>query len=130
MRSFPFLILSLATFLCQAQSISSINFKYWYNLEGEVKMELNPVKQKDSIVVFYTIHTNNPSLNSFTVEWEKKDSYNQRVGGIILPIDSVPLVNGVCEGKFRFTKPEKPFLLVAKLTNKVSSKSWIFFKQI
>ena len=130
MRSFPFLILSLTTFLGHAQSISSINFKYWYNLEGEVKMELNPVKQKDSIVVFYSIHTGNASVNSFTIEWEKKDSYNQRVGGIILPKDSVPLVNGVYEGKFRFPKPEKPFLLVAKLTNRISSKSWVFFKQI
>lgn len=130
MRLFSFLLLTFATLLGHAQSISSINFKYWYNQEGEINLELRPVKQNDSIVVFYTLSTNNSSTNSYTVQWEKRDSYNQRVGAIIFPNDSLPLVNGVRGGKFKFTKPEKPWLLVAKVTNNASSKSWIFFKQI
>ena len=85
MRLFSFLLLTFTTLVGHAQSISSVNFKYWYNQEGEINLELRPVKQNDSIVVFYTLRTNNGSTNSYTVEWEKRDSYNQRVGSYSPP---------------------------------------------
>lgn len=130
MKPFSFLLLAVISLTGYAQSISSINFKYWYNQEGEVTVEINPVRQNDSLVVFYTLRANNPSVRSYMVQWEKKDSYNQRSGGIILPNDSIRLVNGVAMGKFRFTKPEKPWLLVARVTSTAESKAWVFFKQI
>jgi GWxTD domain-containing protein len=124
------LILLLLTTKVMAQSVSSINFDYWYNLQGEVTMELHPVWQGDSITLFYQLKSGNPSYTSYTLKWEKKDSYNQRQGGVIIPHDSVKLVNGEAEGQFRFSKSEKPWLLLVKVTNNATGKLWYFYKQI
>jgi GWxTD domain-containing protein len=113
-----------------AQSVSSINFDYWYNLQGEVNIELHPVWQGDSLTVFYQLKASNPSYSSYILKWEKKDSYNQRQGSIMIPHDTVELINGEAEGQFRFGKPDKPWLLLVKVTNNATGKAWYFFKQI
>ncbi len=130
LRFLVLLLLFPATIIVQAQSVSSINFNYWYNLQSEVDMQLHPARQGDSITVFYNLKSNNPSMTSYSLRWEKKDSYNQRQGGIIIPHDSIVLINGMTEGQFRFAKPEKPWLLMVKVTNTLTAKSWFFFKQI
>ena len=113
-----------------AQSISSVNFNYLYNLQGEASIQFYPVKQRDSIIVYYTLRTNNPAVTSYMVQWEKRDSYNQRQGAIFMPNDTVRLTGGIAAGIFRFSTPAKPWLLTAKVTNKISGKAWYFFKQI
>lgn len=93
-------------------------------------MELHPVWQGDSLTVFYHLTSNNPAHISFTLKWEKKESYNQRQGGIIIPQDSIKLVNGEADGLFRFGKPEKPWLLLVKVTNNATGKSWYYYTRI
>lgn len=119
----------LSTGNVMAQSVSSINFDYWYNLQGEVTMELHPVWQGDSITLFYTLKSANPS-HSYALKWEKKDSYNQRQGEIIVPIDTITLADGTAEGHFRFSKPVKPWLVLVKVTNTTTGKASYFYKQI
>ena len=92
-------------------------------------MQLHQVKQRDSIVVFYSVKSTNASATHYILQWERKDSYNQRQGGLILPHDSVILVNGRAEGKFVFPKPQKPWVLVAKVMGK-AGVLWVAFKQI
>ncbi len=116
--------------LSQAQSISSINFSYWYNFQAEVNMDLHPVHQGDSITLFYNLKSTNPAVLFYVVQWEKKDSYNQLQGAMINPHDTLKLTSGVAEGSFRFAKPEKPWLLVAKVINTTSAHAWVYFKQI
>ncbi len=130
MRFKIFFLFLLTATAGQGQAVNSINFNYLYNSQGEVNLQLHPVVRGDSITVFYLLKANNPSATSYLVQWEKKDSYSQRQGGIILPLDTVVLTQGWVEGKFKFRKPEKPWILMAKVTNKASAKSWFFVKQI
>ncbi len=130
MKFIPFWSLLLASLVGHSQAVNSINFSYLYNLQGEVSMQLHPVVKGDSITVFYLLTASNPSVTSYLIQWEKKDSYSQRQGGIFMPRDTVALSKGSVEGKFRFLKPDKPWVLVAKVTNATSSKSWFFIKQI
>ncbi len=130
MRTLLFCFGSFIAFSTCAQSVSSINFNYWYNQQGEVSLQFYPVKQRDSIIVYYTLKTNNPSVTSYMVQWEKRESYNQRQGAIFLPNDTITLTGGKSDGIFRFSKPQKPWLLFAKVTNPGSGKTWYFFNQI
>ncbi|NOT74613.1 MAG: GWxTD domain-containing protein [Cyclobacteriaceae bacterium] len=129
MRFFTVVFLFVSS-LSVAQPVSSVNFNYLYNLQGEPDLQFNPVIKNDSINLIYTLKTNNPSVTFYVVQWEKRESYSQRQGGIINTSDTLRLINGKAEGVFRFAKPEKPWLFVARVTNTASSKSWIFFKQI
>ena len=130
MRLFFFSLGLTTSLLGFSQPVSNINFNYWYNQEGEVSMQFQPVKQRDSIVVFYTLTTSNPVVTTYLVQWEKRDSYNQRQGGVISPSDTVPMERGKSQGSFRFSRSQKPWVLVAKVTNAETGKAWIFFKQI
>ncbi len=127
---FALIFLLVAAGNVMAQSVSSINFNYWYNLQGEVTMDLHPVWQGDSITLFYTLKSNNPEQSSFALHWEKKDSYNQRQGAIFIPNDTLKLIDGQAEGQFRFNKPAKPWLLMVKVTNTTTAKASYFYKQI
>jgi len=130
MRHFSFLFLMIVAVVGKTQSLNSINFNYLYNLQAEVEVQFHPVKQGDSIVVFYTLKSTNATATSYIVQWEKKDSYSQRQGGLLLPRDSVVMVNGRAEGKFMFPKPQKPWVLAAKVANQANTKRWVYFKQI
>jgi len=112
------------------QAVNSINFNYLYNLQGEVSLQLNPVVSTDSITVYFVLKANNPSNNRYVLQWEKKDSYSQHQGAIIVPHDTVGLSQGWLEGKIRFLKPEKPWVLMVKVQNAVTKKSWYFIRQI
>lgn len=127
----PVLLLSLlaASVQSSAQSANSINFNYWYNLQSEVTVQIHPVKQGDSTVVFYRLKSSNPAA-TYTLRWEKRDSFNQRQGSSIIPLDTVTLSGGWVERHFKFTIPEKPWLLMVKVTNNATAKNWYFFKQI
>jgi GWxTD domain-containing protein len=127
---YSFFLLLLYAVTCPAQSVSSVNYSYLYNVQTEVELQINPVMGKDSITVYYKLIAKNPSGALYSLQWEKKDSYAQRQGAIISPLDSVQLVKGVAEGKFVFPKPEKPWVLVGEVVNRKTSKGWFFFRQI
>lgn len=128
MRYFLFLLL-FSSIHCLGQAVSSINYSYWYDPNTEVNLQINPVMKNDSIVVYYKLVAKNPA-SKYSIQWEKKDSYAQRSGAIMMPLDSIQLKNGVAEGKFVFGKPEKPWVLVGEIVNRKTSKGWFFFKQI
>lgn len=113
-------------FLCNGQSISSINFKFLYNPQTEVEMILRPVAQKDSFRVFYRLRSSVQDKNAFVLQWEKRESYNQRQGGVFIANDTVRTANQEAEGSVLLVKPEKPWLLVVKVTSIGTGKSWMF----
>jgi GWxTD domain-containing protein len=131
MRRFIILIIILfASHGALTQSISGANFNYWYNGQAEVIMQLYSVVRGDSVVVLYTVRGTEKADVSYLIHWEKRDSYDQRQGAIIVPKDTIRLNGNSVSGSFQFQKPEKPWLLVAKVTKTDNSKSWYFFRQI
>ena len=117
------------TISCFAQSVSSINFNYLYNPQNEVDVQLQSIKQGDSIVVLFRLKTFDPAA-TYLLKWEKKDSFAQRQGSMLGKPDTVTLSNSWLMNRFTFPTPTKPWLLTVKVTNVATAKSWYYFKQI
>ncbi len=132
LRFFPIALLALAGVVPAAfgQAVNSINFNYLYNLQSEVEMRLTPVVRGDSINLFFQIIANNPNNTRYIVHWEKRDSYAQRQGATLAEGDTLTLSNGWTTGNLKFTKPEKPWVLLARVTNPANGKKWYFIRQI
>jgi GWxTD domain-containing protein len=113
-----------------AQSLNKINFNYLYNQKADVEVQLHPVKLRDSIFVFYVIKAIKPGVDRLLIQWEKNDSYAQRQGAIIIPFDTVRLINGQNQGVLRFQKPAKPWVLVANVANTALTTRWVYYKQV
>lgn len=112
------------------QAVNSINFNYWYDPLAEVILQLKPVHHGDSIEVFYRLKCNNAVATSYLLKWEKRDSFSQRQGSALQPTDTLSLTNEWRDGRFIFGKAVKPWLLVVKVINIATGKSWFFFRQI
>lgn len=132
LRFFPIALLALAGVVPAAfgQAVNSINFNYLYNLQSEVEMRLTPVVRGDSINLFFQIIANNPNNTRYIVHWEKRDSYAQRQGATLAEGDTLTLSNVWTTGNLNFTKPEKPWVLLARVTNPANGKKWYFIRQI
>lgn len=133
MRSFiPLFILCyfLPEMPARAQAVNSLNFEHWYDPLAEVVVQLNPVIQRDSLVVYYRVKTNNAAATRYLVKWEKRDSYAQRQGTALGAMDTAQLSQAWKTGQFLFARPAKPWLLVVKVTNLATGKYWHFFRQV
>lgn len=112
-----------------SQPLTSINFKDWYDPENEVQLTFQIIKS-DSMHVHYRFLSRANTANKYTITWEKRDSYTQREG-ILIPADTLALsVGNQWFGKLSFAVPSKSWLLVTKVTNTESKKSWVYFKLI
>ncbi|MBL7850029.1 MAG: GWxTD domain-containing protein [Cyclobacteriaceae bacterium] len=112
------------------QAVNNLNFSHWYDPLAEVVLQMDPVVRADSIEVFYRLRTNLASGARYLIKWEKRDSYAQRQGTLVIPQDTLALGQSWVQGRFVFAKPSKPWLLVASLVNLASGKTWPFFRQI
>ncbi len=111
------------------QSIAASNFNYWYNPQNEVELQLRPVRTVDKIMVRYTLVARIGSAINYSVTWEKRSSYVDQEGIPATEKDSVISNNEKTKrGFLSFGLPEKPWLLVARVTN--GSKTWTYFKLI
>lgn len=112
-----------------SQPLTSINFKDWYDPENEVQLTFQVIKS-DSMHVHYRLVSRAFNADKYTITWEKRDSYTQREG-IPIPADTLTTsMDKQWVGKLSLVVPAKPWLLVAKVTNKESKKSWVYFKLI
>ncbi len=112
-----------------AQALTSINFRDLYNPDGEVSIMLHPVRTAKNLEVYYQIQTNPLPLEKYDISWEKRDSFTQRNGTILNNPDTI-VSEKVKKGVWIFDLPAKPWLLVVKVTNKETQKSWLHFKKI
>ncbi|HMJ71695.1 MAG TPA: GWxTD domain-containing protein [Cyclobacteriaceae bacterium] len=104
-----------------AQSISSANFRYWYDPDNAGQLSLKVVRSPDSVYAYFEIDT-----TIFDVSWENRDSYGQREGK---PVDAT--VTGTeAHGRMAFPLPQKPWLLVARLTDKRTQEIRMDFRLI
>jgi GWxTD domain-containing protein len=126
------LLLTLAgrSLPASGQAVNAINFNYLYNLQGEVDMRITPVVYGDSVALHFQILANNPNNTRYIVHWEKRDSYAQRQGTTLVEGDTVTLSNGWQAGRLKFAKPDKPWVLLARITNPSNGKKWHFIRQI
>ena len=126
---FIFILLALPGKSLFAQALTAINFRELYNPESEISITLQPVSTSQKVEIFYQIQSNQTLLDKYSITWEKRESYTQREGTPLTNTDSISLANTI-KGLWVFDVPSKPWLLVAKVTNIETKKSWVHFKMI
>ena len=128
---FFFLITTYSGF---SQAVGNVNLNYLYNPQNEIDFRLKLVKTHDQVIVYYSLKTATVqfSAENCVFTWQRRDSFSQRDGNPITPIENKPPIfaDGKLTGVLTFPIPDKPWLLVAKISNPDASKSWIYFKTI
>jgi len=117
-----------------AQSIASLNFNYIYNPNHEVILEMKAVKGQKQVTIHFEFQANSSQypLETYDLKWERRESYTAKEG---VPLEqkeeSIPSSDSSkLLGKFTFPIPTKPWLLLVKVTNLNTMKSWSFLQSI
>jgi GWxTD domain-containing protein len=121
MRAALSLLLLAITFHSTAQQIAGANFAYWYDPGNAGQFDMKIVRSGDSIFAYYHVDT-----TLFKLEWERRDSFGEKGGDAALGEETGTPTNG----RVAYPVPIKPWLLVAKLTNKRSQEVHLDFRQI
>jgi len=117
-----------------SQALSSLNLNYLYDPQHEVSLQLEAIKGKDQVTVQFLLQTNNGQngVENYTIAWERWDSFNARQGSAIeqTAIDIPTIQKSKRYGKIVLPTTDKPWQLVAKVTNSNTLKSWNFIQTI
>ena len=134
MKNLFSLVLFFITLSGFGQAIGSLNLNYLYNPQNELDMQLKLVKEQNQIKIYYSLQVATVQFTpeSCVITWQRRDSFSQREGTEITPeeIQAPIFANGKKTGVLAFPVPDKPWLLVAKVSNTQASKSWVYFKTI
>jgi GWxTD domain-containing protein len=111
------------------QAITSLNFNHWYNPQNEVDLRLHVARGQSSLLVNYLLKTTQFPADKYSITWERRDSYSTREGASLTEKDTLQIASGNQKmGMLSFAVPEKPWILLAKVTHIESQKSWYYFK--
>lgn len=126
-----FLFLTGLSKLALGQSVAASNFRHWYDPENEVELQIRPIKAANQIIVRYTLIAHKGTLDKYSLSWEGRNTYVEHQGVPITETDSVLSVSGQQKrGIIHFSVPNKPWLLVGRVTSNDSQKSWTYYKLI
>jgi len=127
-----FFLLILPLSMAFSQSLTSLNFREWYNPDSEVQFSFQVVKEATQIKVYYLLETKQFTVDKYSLSWEKRDAFTQQQGTALAKPDSTGSTTSdkLKSGAFTFEIPAKPWLLVAKITNTESKISWTYVKLI
>jgi GWxTD domain-containing protein len=113
----------------KGQSVFSINTSSSYDPQNEITFVLKPVKQADSMVVFFELKALQISYaaKDYSINWEKRDYYSQKNGETLSPqIKELTAAVGR-KGKLKFAHPEKPWILLAKIKNTSTGTDFAYY---
>ena len=109
-----------------SQSIASLNFRHLYDPQNEIDLSMRLVNEKKRLTVYYRLQQNgSDATNTYSIAWQKMESITQKSGTPISAADSV-----ATSGTLSFPAPEKPWFLVAKVTNKSTATTWSYVQVI
>jgi GWxTD domain-containing protein len=128
-RSILVFFLSILIGQANGQAITSLNFNHWYNPQNEVDMRLHVAHGQRGLLVNYLLKTTQFPADKYSITWERRDSYSTREGASLTEKDTLQVAKGNQKtGVLSFALPEKPWILLAKVTHVESQKSWYYFK--
>ncbi len=112
------------------QAIGSLNLNYLYNPQNDIDFQMKLVKTSDNLKIYYSLRiaTVQFTLDNCSIAWQKRDSFGQREGTSITPEGTETSVSadGTKTGTLTFPLPDKPWLLVAKVSAPTVSKNWLY----
>lgn len=121
------LFCSLTSF---SQPLRDINYKYLYNPDSPVSLQIRPVRGESSFTILYNLQVKDTAnLSGYTIEWESRSMLSDKEsGGPITLNDAVSsrTATGI-QGMGTIDISAAPKYLVAKLVNNASRQAWIFY---
>ena len=128
--SFFLILLDLPGF---GQSLSGLNFNYWYDPNSELEFVIVPVKPGSQMMVYYQLVSNRKenSVDTYSIAWESRENLSERNGEVFNARDSVILksANSI-SGVLSFPTSSKIGYLLAKITNLATQEVFYFYKTI
>lgn len=115
-----------------SQSLTSLNFREWYNPDSEIQFSFQVVKEINQIKVYYLLEAKQFPIGKYSLSWEKRDAFTQQKGTTLNKVDSTSTstTDKTLGGAYTFEIPAKPWILVAKIINTESKISWTYVKLI
>lgn len=127
----PVLALLLLSASAYGQSLSSLNFNYWYDPNAEVELTIAPVKTSGKMLVYYQLTTNRKESppESYSIDWESRQTLTEKSGKPILAKDSIisKSQNSII-GVLAFASESKLWHITAKITNTSNEHIFYFYK--
>src|SRR5258706_13222308 len=109
-----------------SQSIAGLNFRHLYDPQNEIGLSMRLVNEKKRLTVYYRLQQNgSDATNNYSITWLRYESVTQKEGTALAAGDSVGT-----SGKLSYPVPEKPWFLVAKVSNKSSSQTWSYVQMM
>ena len=120
-----FILLCAVSLSGWAQSIASLNYRYYYDAQNEVRFPIKIVNANNQLTVFFQLQVTgaSDSPKDYRITWERHESYITRAGLPLPQSDSLATT-----GNLSFPLPEKPWLLVARLFNATTNRRYVYFQ--
>ena len=118
------IVLCAVSFSGWAQSVASINYRYYYDAQAEVRFPMKVVNANNQLTVLYALQVSGAqdSPKDYRITWERHETYLTRTGLPVAQPDSL-----ATSGRLSFPLPEKPWLLVARIFNPTTNRRFVFF---
>jgi GWxTD domain-containing protein len=128
-----FVIVFLLSLKVVGQSLTGLNFNYWYDPTAELEFVINPVRMGDKVLVYYQLTTNRKEypVESYTIAWENRSGLTDRNGNPLTMSDTtLTKTSGTLTGRLTFDAGSKLWYLTAKITNINTQGVFQFYKPI
>lgn len=128
MKRYCVMMFWLLPTLSFGQALSTLNINYWYDPQCEVQFDLYEMKTSAGIEAFYTLKTTSPA-EMYSIAWERRENFTQRDGTALEAEKISPsLTINEKRGQLSFSMPDKPWILVAKISRTGLPNPYYFFR--
>jgi hypothetical protein len=133
MKKCFWIVLVFCSLTSFSQPLRDINYKYLYNPEAPVSLQIRPVRAESSFTILYNLQVKDTAdLSRYTIEWQSRSMLSDKEsGGQVTLNDAVSLRTATgLHGKGTIDLSTAPKYLVAKLINNASRQAWIFYTNL
>jgi GWxTD domain-containing protein len=117
--------------IAHSQALRDINYSFLYNPDERMNCSLKPLRVGDSWKILYSFNLRDTSVNTisdYTIEWQGREGLSSKDGSPLnLDIANESRSSTNLSGTLRIPIGEAPKILVAKASNNVSRKGYLFY---
>jgi GWxTD domain-containing protein len=132
MKLLPILLLTVAI-EGFGQSLTSLNFNYWYDPNHEIDFVLSPVNTGTNMLVYYQLISNRKenSVDLYSISWETRSSLGDRNSKVLTGKDSIlNKSESLIQGVLKIQSPDGNSFVIAKIVNKDTDGAFYFYKPL
>lgn len=122
MKRLVLLFVVVSSVAC-AQPLRDINYRYLYDPDQPILLEIKPVRAGSNWEIFYKLQKRDTTASGLSAEWSTRNTLGDKEGA------AISSVTGDAEaGKITLPVSASVQVLVAKIISSTTSKAWYFYK--